>query len=153
MLLKASSLALLLSTAPSVHAWGIAGHEMYALAPFLSVLFDRTDYHVHPPSLSLEIRTRPDNSVATIAQIFLTPTSRATLCEILPASTKCHLAPIAGWADRVRNPYTGPLHYVNGVDDWPADHCTFGEKGWLDNERNVLVGIYNSTRNVVYLDG
>ncbi|KAF8316594.1 phospholipase C/P1 nuclease [Clavulina sp. PMI_390] len=91
--------------------------------------------------------------VATIAQIFLTPTARHTLCGILPASAKCHLAPIAAWADRVRNPYTGPLHYVNGLDDWPADHCSFGEHGWTDDERNVLVGIWNSTRNVAYLDG
>lgn len=92
-------------------------------------------------------------SVATIAQVFLTPASRAALHEILPPSTKGHLAPIASWADRVRNPYTGPLHYLNGVDDWPADHCLFGEHGWADNERNVLVGIVNSTRNLIYLDG
>jgi hypothetical protein len=92
-------------------------------------------------------------SVATIAQIFLTPATRHALCDILPAYAKCHLAPVASWADNVRNPYTGPLHYINGVGDWPADHCTFGGNGWTDAQRNVLVGIYNSTRNVVYLDG
>ena len=91
--------------------------------------------------------------MATIAQIFLTPNSRARLCEVLPEFAKCHLAPVAAWADTVRNPSTGPLHYLNGNDDWPADHCTFGEKGWKDPRRNVLVGIVNSTLGVSTLSG
>jgi len=91
--------------------------------------------------------------VATVAQVFLTPNSRAALCEILPDFAKCHLAPIAAWADTIRNPYTGPLHYINGNDDWPADHCAFGEHGWKDPKRNVLVGILNSTRGVRTLEG
>ena len=44
---------------------------------------------------------------------------------------------------------------MNAKGDWPADHCSFGESGggWEDEERNVFVGIYNSTRNVAYLSG
>lgn len=142
MLLKiSSSLALLLSAAPAVHAWGAAGHEMCV----------QHQLEFQPPtpySLNLLLY-----SVATIAQIFLTPTSRASLCAILPPSAECHLAPVASWADRVRNSYTGPLHYINGIDDWPGDHCLFGEHGWTDEGRNVYVGLVNSTRNVIWADG
>jgi hypothetical protein len=59
--------------------------------------------------------------VATIAQIHLRPDVRDKLCDILPAQAKCHLAPIAAWADQVRGRYpgSGPMHYING-------ECAFG---------------------------
>lgn len=55
--------------------------------------------------------------VATIAQVHLRPDVREKLCTILPAQAKCHLAPIAAWADQVRGRYpgSGPMHYINGT--------------------------------------
>lgn len=55
--------------------------------------------------------------VATIAQIHLHPAVQKKLCTILPPEARCHLAPVAAWADQVRNRYpgTGPMHYVNGA--------------------------------------
>ncbi|KDQ09429.1 hypothetical protein BOTBODRAFT_137742 [Botryobasidium botryosum FD-172 SS1] len=92
--------------------------------------------------------------VGTIAQMFLTPTTKARICDILPENTKCHLAPLAPWADRVRNPYTGPLHYVGGAQDWPPLNCQFpGPGGWENEERNVLVGLLNATMGVHTLTG
>lgn len=40
---------------------------------------------------------------------------------------------------RFRFPWSGHLHYVNPVDDYPPKHCTFGENGWT-SEENVLTG-------------
>jgi hypothetical protein len=53
--------------------------------------------------------------VATIAQVHLHPTTKQHLCRILPPQAKCHLAPVAAWADQVRGRYreTGPMHYIN----------------------------------------
>ena len=53
--------------------------------------------------------------VATIAQIHLHPNVRQKLCDILPAQAKCHLAPVAAWADQVKWHYPGSagMHYVN----------------------------------------
>jgi hypothetical protein len=53
--------------------------------------------------------------IATIAQIHLHPNVRDKLCTILPAQAKCHLAPVAAWADQVKGHYPGsaPMHYVN----------------------------------------
>jgi hypothetical protein len=55
--------------------------------------------------------------VATIAQIHLHPSVQKKLCTILPPEAKCHLAPVAAWADQVRGrfPGTGGMHYVNGT--------------------------------------
>lgn len=53
--------------------------------------------------------------VATIAQIHLHPEVRDKLCDILPKEAKCHMAPVAAWADTIRSGYPGtaPMHYVN----------------------------------------
>lgn len=40
---------------------------------------------------------------ATIAEILLTDKTRDQLCEILPPWTKCHLAPVAAWADKIKS--------------------------------------------------
>jgi hypothetical protein len=90
--------------------------------------------------------------VATIAQVHLTPNAREALCFILPDYAKCHLAPIASWADRVRNPATGPMHYVGSKNDWPPSNCSF-DGMWENTQRNVLVGVRNSTIGVMSLVG
>lgn len=89
--------------------------------------------------------------VATIAQIHLHPATREKLCSILPPEAKCHLAPIAAWADQVRMRYpgSGPMHYINGKNDHPADHCEFGEHGWVDEDVNVLTAITNMTGQIM----
>lgn len=86
--------------------------------------------------------------MATIAQIHLHPTAVEQICDILPAYADCHLAPIAAWADKVRMHmrWSSTLHYVNGVDDHPSDHCVFGEEGWQGKPgANVLSAIRNTT--------
>jgi hypothetical protein len=54
--------------------------------------------------------------IATIAQIHLHPHVRQKLCTLLPPEARCHLAPVAAWADQVRGHYPGtaPMHYING---------------------------------------
>lgn len=84
---------------PTAWAWGAAGkHNHTSLASIK--LADKIGHEI----------------VATIAQIHLFPETREALCHLLPAEAKCHLAPIAAWADQVRMRYrgTGPMHYVNG---------------------------------------
>ncbi|RSH87451.1 hypothetical protein EHS25_003361 [Saitozyma podzolica] len=89
--------------------------------------------------------------VATIAQIHLHPSVKEKLCTILPAQAKCHLAPVAAWADQVRTRYpgTGPMHYINANDDHPPEKCSFGEHGWTDEDVNVLTAIMNMTQQVM----
>lgn len=89
--------------------------------------------------------------IATIAQIHLHPSTRQKLCHILPPEAKCHLAPIAAWADQVRGRYRGtaPMHYINAIRDHPGDHCEFGEHGWLNEDINVLTAISNMTQLVM----
>ncbi|KAF8624988.1 hypothetical protein AX15_005620 [Amanita polypyramis BW_CC] len=117
-------LALLAGLSPvRVLAWGAAGHEI----------------------------------VATIAQIHLHPSAYPTICSILnytspnPDEPPCHLAVVATWADRIRfrMHWSGPLHYVNAIDDHPPETCLFpGEQGWQGREdANVL----SATRNVTNL--
>ncbi|WWC89367.1 uncharacterized protein L201_004290 [Kwoniella dendrophila CBS 6074] len=89
--------------------------------------------------------------VATIAQIHLHPSTKQKLCDILPAEANCHLAPIAAWADQVRTRYrnTAPMHYVNGNNDHPPEHCEYGEHGWVNEDVNVITAIQNFTRTVM----
>lgn len=89
--------------------------------------------------------------VATIAQIYMLPSTMSTLCAILnmPYET-CYLAPIASWADRIRGfpvyRWASTLHYVNPLGDHPSEVCTFGEEGWVGHEGvNVLGAIRNTT--------
>ncbi|ODN82133.1 hypothetical protein L202_02437 [Cryptococcus amylolentus CBS 6039] len=88
--------------------------------------------------------------VATIAQIHLHPSTKEKLCRILPPEANCHLAPIAAWADQIRNRYRGtaPMHYINGKGDHPQDHCEFGEHGWVNEDVNVVTAIQNFTRAI-----
>ncbi|OCH93899.1 phospholipase C/P1 nuclease [Obba rivulosa] len=125
-----NKLSFLISTAlcllPGALAWGAAGHEI----------------------------------VATLAQMHLHPSVLPVLCDLLsppdgneaaPFARPCHLAPIAAWADRVkREPqyrYTSVLHYVNAVDDSPAETCAFpGPHGWQGSaHQNVLGAVRNTT--------
>lgn len=103
-----------------VLAWGAAGHEI----------------------------------VATIAQIHLSPDAYPTICSILgnPVSAAnappCLLATVATWADRMRYRmhWSGPLHYVGAIGDYPPHTCLFpGDRGWAgSHDANVLA----ATRNV-----
>ncbi|KAN0085730.1 Phospholipase C/P1 nuclease domain containing protein [Tylopilus felleus] len=102
---------------PHAYAWGAVGHEV----------------------------------VATIAQMHLHPSVMPKLCDILDYDGECHLAPVAAWADRIRRIpkywWTGPLHYINAVDDYPSGVCAFpGSNGWGGRTHiNVLHGIRNTT--------
>ncbi|KAG9311857.1 phospholipase C/P1 nuclease domain-containing protein [Chiua virens] len=89
--------------------------------------------------------------VATIAEMHLHPSVMPKLCHILDYKGACHLAPVASWADNIRRlakyRWTGPLHYVGAVDDYPSQTCAFpGEKGWEGRTHiNVLHAIRNTS--------
>lgn len=40
------------------------------------------------------------------------------------------------------------MHYVNPIDDWPAERCIFGKNGWTNERVNVLTAIMNMTSQV-----
>ncbi|KAI1798035.1 phospholipase C/P1 nuclease domain-containing protein [Ganoderma leucocontextum] len=131
--LQAFVFAAVFAGVPTAYAWGAAGHEI----------------------------------VATIAQIHLPKPVLETVCDILnsgdgasssapsrssshsEAYPPCHLAPIAAWADQIRGKpqyrYTAPLHYINALDDLPADSCAFpGPQGWHGRStQNVLAALGN----------
>ncbi|KAJ7162185.1 phospholipase C/P1 nuclease [Mycena filopes] len=119
--MKLAVIAVLAGCSSGAMAWGAAGHEI----------------------------------VATIAQIHLHPSVFPTMCAILnftspnPTEPPCHLAPIAAWADtqRPKMPWSGPLHYVGAVDDYPSQTCAFpGPRGWEGQDGvNVLGGVRNVT--------
>lgn len=91
--------------AQPVLSWGAAGKSRPSLTQ--RTLADTTPLTPSP---------RPGHEiVATIAQIHLDPRVSAQLCLILPDYAKCHLAPIAAWADTIRGRMreTGPMHYIN----------------------------------------
>ncbi|KAG8724989.1 hypothetical protein FRC09_010737, partial [Ceratobasidium sp. 395] len=117
-----TSVAAALSLAAPALGWGAAGHEI----------------------------------TATIAQIHLLESAQKEICNILPARFNCRLSSIAAWADKVRGlpqfRWTSGLHYINPIDDWPPETCTFGETGWK-NDQNILQGIVNVTRSVELLEG
>ncbi|OCF40341.1 nuclease I [Kwoniella heveanensis CBS 569] len=90
--------------------------------------------------------------VATIAQIHLHPSTKQKLCNILPAEANCHLAPVAAWADQVRNRYRGtaPMHYVNGEYISPSSTCLLkAAAGWVNEDVNVITAIQNFTRAII----
>ncbi len=131
-LLPVASVAIALASAPAVHAWGAAGHEIIA-----------TIAQIHLPK-----------PVLTLVCDILRPS--LNLSEPAPVSTvdaypPCSLAPIAAWADRIRMQpqyrYTAPLHYINAVDDAPPDGCAFpGTHGWQGRPTgNVLAALGNVT--------
>ncbi|PSR78587.1 hypothetical protein PHLCEN_2v7334 [Hermanssonia centrifuga] len=105
--------------------------------------------------------------VATIAQIYLHPTTLSNVCEILyPGSSTsrqsppCNLATIASWADQIkRQPkyrYTAPLHYIGALGDHPSEACAFpGPRGWAGKkDANVLGAVRNVTNILVeYTNG
>ncbi|KAH0834706.1 phospholipase C/P1 nuclease domain-containing protein [Lanmaoa asiatica] len=110
---------------PQTYAWGAVGHEV----------------------------------VATIAQMHLHPSVMPKLCDILHYTEECHLAPVAAWADRVRNipkyRWTGPLHYIGAVGDYPSATCAFpGTQGWEGRTHiNVLNAIRNTTNVLQEFEG
>lgn len=86
----------------------------------------------------------------------LHPSVLPKLCAILSNDASdydgsCHLATVASWADRIRRQpkyqWTGPLHYIGAVDDFPSSSCAFpGTRGWNGRTHiNVLNGIRNVT--------
>lgn len=97
--------------------------------------------------------------VATIAQMYLHPSVMPKLCDILDYAGECHLAPVAAWADRIRNQgkyrWTGPLHYIGAVDDYPSATCAFpGPQGWNGRTHiNVLHAIRNTTTVLQEFEG
>ena len=96
------------SLATQAAAWGQDGQSScYANCPCLLSL---------TPAFVLLTSFAGHKIVATIAQVHLHPMAKQALCKILPPEAKCHLAPIAAWADQVRMRYRGtaPMHYVNG---------------------------------------
>jgi hypothetical protein len=95
------------SLATQAAAWGQDGQSScYANCPCLTQLI---------PAFTLSKTFAGHKIVATIAQVHLHPTAKQALCKILPPEAKCHLAPVAAWADQVRgrHPETGPMHYIN----------------------------------------
>ncbi|EKM56607.1 uncharacterized protein PHACADRAFT_183223 [Phanerochaete carnosa HHB-10118-sp] len=104
--------------------------------------------------------------VATIAQVYLHPSTLANVCEILHPGYKlqlwppCHLSRVASWADQVkRSPqyrYTSAMHYVGALGDHPSETCLFpGARGWAGKrDVNVLGAVRNMTEVLVgYIDG
>lgn len=91
--MKLLVVGVLLAALPSAFAWGAAG-----------------ELNAHNDNLTVG-----HEIVATIAQIHLHPNVQKKLCDILPAQAKCHLAPVAAWADQVKWHYPGSavMHYVN----------------------------------------
>jgi hypothetical protein len=62
----------------------------------------------------------------------------------------CHIALLATWADRIRYipgyRWSAKTHYIGGKTDHPSDTCDFpGERGWENEEYNVLRGVRNTT--------
>ncbi|KAF8122839.1 phospholipase C/P1 nuclease domain-containing protein [Boletus edulis] len=120
-----SPFVLAVALIPHTYAWGTVGHEV----------------------------------VATIAQMHLHPSVMPKLCAILDYDGECHLAPVAAWADRIRRVakyrWTGPLHYINAVDDYPSATCAFpGPRGWQGRTHiNVLNGIRNTTTVLQEFEG
>ncbi|KAH6900828.1 S1/P1 nuclease [Coprinopsis sp. MPI-PUGE-AT-0042] len=99
-------------------------------------------------------------TVATIAQVYLHPSSLPVICsllgiEVVPEKTsvtemrtKCHLASVATWADkeRLNMKWSAAMHYVGAVGDYPRPVCQFpGTEGW-DGVKSV--NILDATKNV-----
>ncbi|CAE6490197.1 unnamed protein product [Rhizoctonia solani] len=88
---------------------------------------------------------------ATIAQIYLLPSTREAICSILPGTYKCNLAGVASWPDEIKQDSSyknfATLHFVNAEGDKPPNQCVFGEKGWK-NDHNILNGIVDMARDV-----
>jgi hypothetical protein len=142
------------SLATQAAAWGQDGQSScYANCPCLLSL---------TPAFVLLTSSAGHKIVATIAQVHLHPTAKQALCKILPAEAKCHLAPVAAWADQVRgrHPETGPMHYINREFQLRGRHspCSLihkvsgslyhsgclsargSQRGWISRERRVLSG-------------
>jgi len=80
--------------------------------------------------------------------MYLFPSTREALCDILPPYADCQLGPVAAWADKIKGRvrWANSLHYVNGVGDHPSNKCVFGEEGWQGQPGiNLLGGIRNTT--------
>ena len=62
----------------------------------------------------------------------------------------CHLATLASWPDTIhmRYPWSGHLHYINGIGDDPPLKCLYGEEGWSSQE-NLVSALYNYTERLV----
>lgn len=99
--------------------------------------------------------------VATIAQIYLHPTTHNAACRIIQQDANagsCHLAGVATWADEIKQQpeykFSKQLHFIGAVDDFPSKSCIFpGPRGW-NSELNVVSGIKNTTTILLdYVEG
>ena len=131
--LQAFVLVAVFASAPTAYAWGAAGHEIVA-----------TIAQIHLPKPVLETVCDILNSGDSASSSSFSPAHSHT-----EASPPCHLAPIAAWADQIRGKpqyrYTAPMHYINALDDLPADSCAFpGPQGWHGRpNQNVLSALGN----------
>ncbi|GAA6009126.1 hypothetical protein JCM11491_005760 [Sporobolomyces phaffii] len=114
MLLRLSVAALsVLAAAPSVDAWGFAGHSIVATI---------AEIHLHPSVLAYV---------------------RSGRAALLPEYAHGHLAPVASWPDRIRmvpeyRGWSGELHYASVVGDHPPEVCAWPQD---DGTHEVPVGV------------
>lgn len=82
------SFAVISLLASSAAAWGVIGESQQPKCVW---------------SLGVEKVTTGHEITATIAQMLLTEHTKEQLCDILPTWANCHLAPVAPWADSIKN--------------------------------------------------
>jgi hypothetical protein len=89
--------------------------------------------------------------IASIAQRLLTAKSHSALAAIVKPN-KLDLANIAPWADRIKHTHayiwSGNLHYINPVQDFPPGTCSADFSDVRTPERTLLAAIANYTERV-----
>lgn len=69
--------------------------------------------------------------VAEIAEAQLSPPARAVTARLLAQEAGATLASVSTWADEVRRPGRGPMHYVN----FPDGECSYSRRRDCPNGR------------------
>jgi len=89
--------------------------------------------------------------IASIAQRLLTSKTHSALDAIVQPS-KLDLANIAPWADRIKHTHayywSGTLHYINPIQDFPPGTCTADFSDVRTPERTLLAAIANYTERL-----
>ena len=89
--------------------------------------------------------------IASVAQRLLTQKTHDSLAEIVHPSP-LDLATIAPWADRIKHTHayiwSGSLHYINPLQDYPPGTCTSGFSDVRTPERTLLTAIANYTERL-----
>lgn len=89
--------------------------------------------------------------VASIAQNLLSSKTFNALTQIVQPS-HLDLATIAPWADRIKHTHayywSGSLHYINPVQDFPPGTCTADFSDVRTPERTLLTAIANYTERL-----